>query len=217
MEKLQRDDFVREVARHLSHFTSDKWDPEVGDGVFARLKGPDGRSINITGSHNWEKVEFSGSYPRSPLNGDEFGLDYGETHRVGCTVKRGEIAIAKDLAQRFLPRYEEIWQRGLKNLVAYMESVQQVRNVLERLEKAWGTPGHWNQAHPKEASLRKAFIIGGENISATMRVISYSGYGPVVSSLELHGELDVEIAAQVGLLLQETEEVFSEPALEVVE
>lgn len=220
MDKLQRDDFVREVARQLCHLTGDKWDPEVGEGIFARLNGPDSRSISITGNHNWSQVEFSGRYPRSFLNGDEFGLDYGDTYRIGCSVQRGGANIARDLTRRFLPHYEELWQRGLKNLAAHMENVQQVRNVLDRLEEAWGTSGHWNQAHPEEASLRKDFIIDDSSISATMRVISYSGRGPVVSHLELRGGLDVEIAAQIGLLLREMEEELAqidEPALEVTE
>lgn len=197
MELEERDRFVRELAGALTMSTGDVWAPVIGEGVFAYLDGQDGRRINMHFSWNEKRVEFSGGYPRSPHSSEEFGLGYGETHRVGCSVERGAVAVAKDVARRFLPHYEEVWQDGLERLRLHLEKVEETKQALTCLEEAWDAEGKWHETSPHAGSLR---LYSTDGLWADVSLAVYDR-GPVVD-VDLHS-LPVEYAVQVGLLLRE--------------
>lgn len=200
MEREERDRFVQELAELLTLTDAGLWRADGEDGgVFAHLDGLDGRRISMHFSWDEKRVEFSGSYPRSPHSGEEFGLGYGETHHVGCSVERGAAAVAKDVARRFLPHYEEVWQDGLERLRLHLERVKETKRALTCLEEAWGAEGKWHETSPRAGSLR--LYSNANGLWADVSLAVYDR-GPVVVDVDLHS-LPVEQAVQVGLLLRE--------------
>lgn len=196
--KKQYDAFVKELGESLDLLTVQEWKGRLGEGIFGWLDGPDGRCIVI--HYDRGRLSFGGLYPRSDLvaNHEFGGPPYGVKHNTGCAMDRGALAVAKDVARRFLPDYETYWQKGIEERDEYEARVRRCEAVAGDLGDAWRGEMKVHEHDPVEASMRLYRSSGG--VDASVRLKVYSDGDSV--ELQCNG-LSVEQARQVGLLLRE--------------
>lgn len=211
-----RHEFATEVAKHLRDLTDgqqwhveqlpaveDVWNftsiylkPE--DLIITKRHEPDRPTIHLNGDgwRGWnedKRVVVSGFYPR--YNGHD-GVPYGESRpRITCAVKRGTLAVAKDIARRFLSDYLTLYETCEGRSKSTRKYDEGKRAALKQVAKAFEVePRH----RLEQSNQDKTFSVGSVDVLWGQ----VDEYKPGSVKIELR-DCPVELAVDIGRLVRQ--------------
>lgn len=156
---------VKEIAVELTMlgnmFDNPVWSAEI-DGPdtyrpMASLQANDGRRIRLWADSNHidngARLEISGSWPHARTKDNYFPISYHDNPPViTVAMKRGGQAIAKDIASRFLPEFNEMWKTAVERVEAHENAERNREAARDKICAAWRT------AHKSGHSDREIYI-----------------------------------------------------------